>query len=123
MQESQDHTFDEVEREVIPNRVIKRVLRLASLSENRLKQAHLELRSFINDNALSVLSWNATKLSIIFDILLLSSDSLKSLYLDLDVKTGSTEEEFNLISSLVHCVNVIKHLKFFKALYSVVNLF
>lgn len=120
VQESQYHIFDEVEREVIPNRVIKRVLHLASLSGNRLKETHLELRSFINDNALTVLSWNATKLSIIFDILLLSSDSLKSLYLDLDVKTGSPEEEFNLISSLLHCVNIIKHLKSFKALYSVV---
>lgn len=106
--------LDEWEYQEKANKVIARVLRLANLGGNFLKGASFHIKSFVDDPSLGLRSWKATKLSLIFNILYLSSDSLKTLDLDLD--TQHSNRSSNSASTIRHAINIIKQLEYFKAL-------
>lgn len=110
--------LSEAEHQLKSNMVIEWVMKLSGLSGHRLEEVDLSIKSFVADYSLSALNWKATKLSIVLNLLRMSSNSLKRLNLELNSQQSS-EASLNLIHSINHVSNIVKNLEPFKALQEV----
>lgn len=108
----------EAQHKAKAEKVIKRVMKMSLLNKHQLEEAEVIVKSFVYDATFSGHDlWPKTKLSVVFYVLQMSSDSLKRLSLHLTTEQSS--DEFNLVFSIDHVTSIIKNLKPFKALQEV----
>lgn len=108
----------EAQHKAKAEKVIKRVMKMSLLNKHQLEEAEVIVKSFVYDATFSGHDlWPKTKLSVVFYVLQMSSDSLKRLSLHLTTEQSS--DEFNLVFSIDHVTSIIKNSKPFKALQEV----
>lgn len=97
----------------IANKTIKRILGYANLSNNRLKSVDLCFSPFAHDVRNAYSNWNATRSSVLFNILSWSSSTLTSLKLEFTTHS----EELN--SAILHTATIVKNLGCLRSLQKV----
>lgn len=108
-----DNTHTSFEVKETANRFIRKVVGFSKMGQDRLVDVKLKINSFLTDPKVSLQSWNATDLSVVFDVLHFSSRFLK--VLDIELVDFCND----LPDQIIHAANAIKSLDRFEALKSV----
>lgn len=89
------------------NKLIKRLLRYSRLSKNGLKEVDIDMQTFLEDITRYSRCWEATRISMVFNILSQSSSTLKKLRLQLG---GLAAELAPLAYRVSHLTSIIQNL-------------
>lgn len=109
--------MDSVQKKAAENRFWKRILRYSRLSKNTLRDVDLCIEHMVRDVKSLCGNWEATKVSLLFNILSLSSDSLKRLRLCFEPELKDTTL---LPFNILYISSIIEHLKDFLSLREVI---
>lgn len=112
-----DDVFRPTEQVARAHRTINKLIRWSSLSNNRVTEANLSIMSFSSDPSfVSDPNWDATKISMLFNILNLSTNTLKKLDIEFPIFVVDSE---SIESEIMQTANMVHKLRNFKSLQKV----